>query len=240
MSEDINIMCGRFMQSKSAEELQKAFALLPVLSKLQGRYNIAPTQAVAAWLADPTPRMELFSWRFIPHWAKEINRSKPLINARAETLSDKPTFRDAYRRKRCVIPATGYYEWKLDRASGYKQAMLYQRRDRQAFGFAGLWDEWHDGEGGIILGCCIITTRPNTLARRIHHRMPAILREEEVQDWLNPELTDTKTLSRMLTPVPADEYEIYPVSPRVNSVKHDDRGLADETQPNQGQMSLDL
>ena len=223
-------MCGRFTLSRDAAGLKEAFPLLPVLQRLQARYNVAPSQPVPAWLMDPTPRMELFSWGLVPHWAKSPDIGNRLINARAETLLEKPSFRGSFRRKRCAVPADGWYEWQ-SRPGKAKQPMWFHRRDRGPFAFAGLWDEWHDKEGGMILSCVIITTRPNELARRIHPRMPAVLREDDVMAWLDPNTQDTGELLRMLEPVASDEFAVHPVSSAVNRAGVEGADLIGKVEP---------
>ncbi len=206
-------MCGRFTLAKDASALRKTFANFPMDPRIQARYNIAPGQPVTAWLADPSPRMEIFTWGLIPPWAKDPAFGLKCINARGETLEEKASFRTPFRRKRCLIPADGWYEWKAE-PSG-KQPYRFHRRDNAAFAFAGLWEEWHDREGGLILSCTVITTRPNRLARKIHPRMPAVLREEDWTDWLDPHAPPSD-LKRMLEPVASDPFVVEPVSPRVN------------------------
>jgi putative SOS response-associated peptidase YedK len=207
-------MCGRFTLAKDAKAVKEAFPGLPVDAKLRPRYNIAPTQPVAAWLADPAPRMEIFSWGLIPPWADDPGFGTKCINARAETLEAKASFKTAFRRKRCVIPADGWYEWRRGEG-GVKLPVRFRRGDRGVFGFAGLWEEWHDRDGGMILSCAVITTRANALVRRVHPRMPAVLREEDVEGWLHPE-TDLPDLRRMLEPLSGDDFAMDAVSPAVN------------------------
>jgi putative SOS response-associated peptidase YedK len=211
---DVQLMCGRYTLAKKPEVLRKTFADLPVDPRIQARYNISPTQPVTAWISDPVPRMDIFSWGLIPPWAKDPAFGSKCINARSETLLEKPTFKTPFRRKRCLIPADGWYEWKK-LPGNQKQPMYFHRRDHEAFAFAGLWEEWHDKEGGMILSCTIITTRPNALARKIHPRMPAILREEDHIEWLNP-TAKIQDLQRMLEPIASDEFTVIPVSPKVN------------------------
>ena len=150
-------MCGRFTLARSAAELQEQFPELPVEPRLAPRYNIAPSQPVVAWVRDPGPRMEVFSWGLVPSWAR--NPTSRYLLARAETLADKAAFKSAYRRKRCLIPADGWYEWKSG-SGPPPHPVRFRRKDNRAFAFAGLWEEWHDKEGGIILSCAIITTQP--------------------------------------------------------------------------------
>lgn len=230
-------MCGRFTLAKEASELARAFPALPAPPRLARRYNIAPAQPVGAWIADPSPRWELFTWGLIPHWAKQPPERGGFINARAETAAEKPAFRDAFRRKRCLVPADGWYEWT--RRDGRAVPMYFDRVDGNPFVFAGLWDEWHDREGGMVLGLSILTTRPNALARRIHPRMPAILREEDVRGWIDPG-TPPAELPRMLEPVAADGFRVREVNPAVNQVRAEGPALLDPppARPRQGELDL--
>lgn len=209
-------MCGRYSLGKNSDELQKDFPDFSVLKQLRARFNVSPGQPIAAWMADPAPRMDLFSWGLVPHWARDPAIGFRMINARAETLMEKPSFKKALQRRRCLIPMDGYYEWLSVGGAEKKQPMHYRKTDGSAFAVAGLWDTWHDKEGGFIMSATIITTRPNTLARKIHHRMPAILREEDYGLWLSSETFGYESLRRMMDPVAADGFEIYPVSTRVN------------------------
>jgi len=207
-------MCGRFTLAKDAKKLKQDFPDYPVDPRMEPRYNISPTQPVSGWISDPAPRLEVFSWGLIPPWAKDPAFGAKCINARAETLTQKPSFKTPYRRKRCLIPADGWIEWKRG-TSNPKLPVRFRRKDDHCFAFAGLWEEWHDREGGMILSCTIITTRPNGLTRKIHSRMPALLRQEDWQPWLDTQST-LKELDRMLEPVAADEYTYDEISPQVN------------------------
>jgi len=232
-------MCGRFTLAKDANELKRTFPGMPVDTRMRPRYNIAPTQPVSAWLADPSLRLEVFTWGLVPPWAKDPGFGAKCINARAETLSEKASFKTAYRRKRCLIPADGWYEWKS--AGGKKWPVRFRRVDHGAFLFAGLWGEWHDRDGGMILSCAIITTRANSLVRRVHHRMPAVLREEDISAWMDPEsrLID---LDRMLEPVSSDEFAADQISPEVNRTcaegEHLIKPWTPPPQPVQGELGF--
>ena len=207
-------MCGRFTLAKDAKDLKETFVDFPVDSRMRPRYNIAPTQPVSAWVADPGTRLEICSWGLVPPWAKDPSFGAKCINARAETVAEKPSFKTPFRRKRCLIPADGWYEWKKT-AGGGKWPHRFRRRDGAAFVFAGLWEEWHDKEGGMIVSCAILTCRANRLARTIHPRMPVVAREEDWTAWLNP-LTPVGELFRLLEPIAGDEFTVDPVSREVN------------------------
>lgn len=224
-------MCGRFTLAKDAKQLAEEIPDLPVEPRLSPRFNIAPTQPVAAWVRDPAVRMEVFTWGLVPPWARDPSFGSKCINARAETLPEKAAFKTAYRRKRCLIPADGWIEWK--RGSGPPpHPVRFHRKDNCAFVFAGLWEEWHDKEGGMILSCTIITTRPNALARKIHPRMPAVLREEDLEPWLDP-VTPLRDLPRMLEPVAADDFTFDWISTAINKAGVESPDLIRPTAPGQ-------
>lgn len=231
-------MCGRFTLSKDAKKLKNDFPDFPVDSRIEPRFNISPTQPISAWVAEPAPRMEIFSWGLIPPWAKDPSFGTNCINARAETLMQKPSFKTPYRRKRCLIPADGWYEWKRG-TSNPKLPVRFRRRDHKAFAFAGLWEEWHHKDGGMILSCTIITSRPNALTRKIHPRMPAVLREEDWEPWLD-RMSTLKDLDRMLEPIAADGFTYDEVSPAVNRAGFESPDLIEPWQavpkPSQGEL----
>src|SRR5258706_12216418 len=179
-------MCGRFTLTINPDELQQQFGLSEAPpAQLVPRYNIAPTQPVAVIANNSERVLELFQWGLIPSWAKDPKIGSKLINARAETLAEKPSFRTALKRRRCLVVADGFYEWK--KQSGGKSPMYIQLKDGQPFGFAGLWEAWQSPEDGLIKTCTIITTTPNALLADIHDRMPVILPREAYDQWLAPE-----------------------------------------------------
>ncbi len=231
-------MCGRFTLAKDAKALKDCFPDLPVDARMRARYNIAPTQPVSAWLADPEMRMEIFSWGLVPPWANDPAFGAKCINARSETLKQKASFKVSYRRKRCLIPADGWYEWKRE-AGERKLPVRFRRKDKGAFGFAGLWEEWHDKVGGMILSCAVITTRANALVRRVHPRMPAVVREEDVHAWLHPE-TREADLDRMLEPLAADDFTFDRVPPAVNRAGEEGAHLIEPWHPPPRPVQSDL
>jgi putative SOS response-associated peptidase YedK len=217
-------MCGRFTLTADPGDVARRFGAPPA----QGggttpRYNIAPTQTVITVTGDGTRQLEQMRWGLVPRWAKDPKMGSRMINARAETLAEKPAFRDALRRRRALIPADGFFEWAPPppgRRS--KQPMHVRLRSGEPFAFAGLWDEWRPPEGGEpVRTCTIITTEPNELMATFHHRMPVILAPEVEALWLDPEVTDTKHLRSLLVPYPAGEMTAYAVSPDVNAVTND-------------------
>lgn len=206
-------MCGRFTQTHSATELAAAFDL-DEPPDWQPRYNIAPTQSIPA-IVEPH-QFKRLRWGLIPSWAKDLSIGSKLINARAETVSEKPSFRDAFKRRRCLIAADGYYEWK--KQAGKKQPFYFQLTDHQPFAFAGLWERWNSPEGEALETCTIITTEANELAATVHDRMPVILTQEQYDRWLDPAFKDAQSL---LHPYPSNAMQTYPVPLVVNSPAHD-------------------
>ena len=220
-------MCGRFAQASPPEAIAQLFDLpLSAVPPYQPRYNLAPTQpALVLRLRPRTQEKQLtfLLWGLIPSWAKDPSIGQRLINARAETLAEKPAFRAAFRRRRCLVPADGFYEWK--QTGNGKQPYFITRKDGKPLALAGLWERWQSPDGSVLETFTLITTQPNDLVARIHHRMPAILPQDSFDLWLNP-LTDLETVSDLLrTPYPAALLQAYPVSPRVNNPAHDDPDL---------------
>lgn len=214
-------MCGRYTLTTPPGELADLFGLEGSPPDLPASYNVAPTQEVAAVLADDgVRRMELLRWGLIPGWADDPAVGARMINARAETAAEKPSFRSAFRQRRCLIPADGFYEWQKTAAG--KQPHLIRMKDGAPFAFAGLWESWHQDGGPAIRSCAILTTRPNELVAGIHDRMPVILPQENYAPWLDDSLQDTETLSAMLVSYPAERMEAYPVSRFVNSPANND------------------
>lgn len=185
------------------------------------RYNIPPGTKLSAIRSAARGERELTAlrWGLLPSWTREP-ASAP-VNARAETLAAKPSFRDAYRRRRCLLPASGFYEWQaIGRA---RQPWLFRRRDEAPFCLAGLWESWHPPDQDITIEtCAVVTVPPNALMEPIHHRMPAILPEETWESWLNPRLTEPDALAPLLRPWPPESMTAVPVSPRMNSPQIDD------------------
>lgn len=212
-------MCGRFSLSAPPEALVRAFAL-EGCPPLTPRYNVAPTQAVAAVVpAEGGGRaLRWFRWGLIPHWAQAPSLGARLINARAETVASKPSFREALRRRRCLIPADGFFEWQAT-AHG-KQPIHFRRPDGAVFAFAGLWARW-TGPEGTIESCAVLTTRANARVRPYHPRMPVILDPEDYALWLDRAVEDPEPLCARLRPCPEDALIAYPVSAVVNDPRHD-------------------
>jgi putative SOS response-associated peptidase YedK len=208
-------MCGRFTQRQPAARLRKEFRV-GESPGVEARYNIAPTQDILGVRQTPDGReMTLLKWGLVPSWAKDTSIGAKLINARSETVTEKPSFREAFKRRRCIIPADGFYEWQ--RTGGRKQPFFFHIRDDRPFGFAGLWERW-EGEGGrVINSCAILTTEANDVLRPVHDRMPVILHSEDYDLWLDDELRKGSLREELLRPFPASEMEGYPVSVSINS-----------------------
>jgi putative SOS response-associated peptidase YedK len=218
-------MCGRYTNTITDPDiLAEAFSLNNVPAEfLTARYNIAPTQPMAAVIQDREGRNQLVQmrWGLIPSWAKDASRAAQMINARAETVEEKSSFRTALSKRRCLIVADGFYEWKAN-PSGPKTPMYIRVRDRRVFGLAGLWERWTDPTSGEILTTCtIITTTPNALLETIHNRMPVILPRESYDLWLKPAVTNSQEVLPLLKPYPAEEMAAFPVSLRVNNARYD-------------------
>ncbi|BCL38097.1 SOS response-associated peptidase [Nostoc sp. MS1] len=213
-------MCGRFTLTQSPEALAEVFHVQQLLD-LEAQYNIAPTQTVVTVLhsAESDKReFQKLRWGLIPSWAKDPSISTKLINARSETLAEKPSFRSAFKQRRCLIVADGFYEWQ--RKQGKKQPFYFRLKDEQPFGFAGLWEKWTNPEGEVINSCTIVTTTANEVLQPIHDRMPVILAPQDYDLWLDPQEQKPQALQHLLSPYPAAEMTSYPVSTVVNSSKH--------------------
>jgi len=214
-------MCGRFTQASPGETVAALFELSDAPA-LAPRYNIAPTQDVSAVRVGAEGRRELvrLHWGLIPSWAKDRAMGARMINARAETLAEKPAFRGALRSRRCLIVADGFYEWQ--KVGPRKQPWFISFRDRRPFGFAGLWERWHSDGDGAIESCTIVTTTPNELIAPLHDRMPVIVGPGSFSTWLDPELRDAERLAALLQPHAAAAMEAYPVGLLVNNPANDD------------------
>jgi putative SOS response-associated peptidase YedK len=217
-------MCGRFVQYSDPEIYASRYALDRVCEAAP-RYNLAPTQPVLAVRVGGDDCRELvpLRWGLIPGWSKGPDSRYSMINARAESVAEKPAYRNAFRQHRCLIPAEGFYEWRTT-PSG-KQPYLIRRRDGQPFAMAGLWERWQRGDEAAIESCTIVVTDANAVIRPIHDRMPAVLSPEGFTAWLDPDNRDTAALAALLRPAPASDWTLFPVSRRVNSPRNDDAEL---------------
>lgn len=214
------MMCGRYTITVTMEQLLAYFLLEQQHAPFHTpRYNVAPSQMVPAVIHDGEQhRIGQLRWGLIPQWAKDASFANKTINARAETVHEKPSFKIPFERKRCLIPADSFYEWLT--IDGTKQPMRIMLKSEGLFCMAGLYDTWLSPEGEKISTCTIITTNANELVRDIHERMPVILSPEAEKAWLDP-AQSTVNLQALLTPFPAEQMQAYPVSPIVGNVKND-------------------
>lgn len=221
-------MCGRFTQSHNAEAIAQAFNLKEV-PELNPRYNVAPTQMVGTVLKPENTderQFKMLYWGLIPSWAKDKKMGSNLINARAETVAEKPAFRSAFKRRRCLVVADGFYEWK--QVGGKKQPFYIHLPDKQPFGLAGLWEHWEEAEGEIIESCTIITTAANELMQPIHERMPVIINPQDYDLWLDREVQKPELLQPLLKAYPSDRLTAYPVRTLVNKATQDSPELIEK------------
>lgn len=215
-------MCGRFTLTTSPEQLRAAFPGFIIPDDISPRYNIAPSQPVAVIPNNGQGELDFYVWGLIPSWAKDPTIGNRLINARSETLLEKASFRSAFRRRRCLVLADGFYEWRQEPGQRHKTPMYIRLISQNPFAMAGLWENWQSPDGSSILSCSIITTEPNSLLSTIHNRMPVILPREAQALWLSPHEVDMKSLQELLIPYPTDAMMAFPVSNLVNSPANED------------------
>ncbi len=201
--------------------LQELFQLeqVPVLPL---RYNIAPTQNVAAVRLrseQHTRELVFLRWGLIPRWAKDTKIGNSLINGRADTVAEKPSFRSAFKHRRCLVIADGFYEWKKQGTK--KQPFYFQLKDGEPFAFAGLWESWSPPDGEKIESCALLTTEANEVVSPVHDRMPVILQKEDYEIWLDPAVQERERLQPLLAPYPSGQMKAYPVSTTVNNARND-------------------
>jgi putative SOS response-associated peptidase YedK len=216
-------MCGRFRLSRRKQLVEEYFGSVSSEGDWSPRYNIAPTQPVPVIRQnpkEPVRELSLMKWGLIPSWAPNPSVAASMINARSETASTKPAFRDALKSRRCLIPADAFYEWV--RKGKAKQPYCFEGNDGKLFAFAGIWDRWKDPQGGWIKTCSILTMTPNAVTSAVNDRMPDILDPDCCDLWLDPGMTDMQVVSELLKPYDASRMRSYPVSMRVNHVANDD------------------
>lgn len=241
-------MCGRFVSASPPDELARYFGADQVgesvaADALEPSWNVAPTNDVYVVVEDGRVRkVEAFHWGLVPFWAKELSIGNRMINARAEGLAEKSAYKRAYAKRRCIIPADGFYEWRKVPGQKRKQPMYLQRKDGEPLAFAGLWEVWRgpkDAEPGSegpseehpLRSTTIITGQPNELVAQIHDRMPVILPPSAWDAWLDPEQHDLDVLGKLLVPAPAELLAVHPVSTEVNNVRNDGPQLTEEAPP---------
>ncbi len=213
-------MCGRFDLHLPIEFLADYFGA-PVLQDLQPHFNIAPTQQVLVIRTnqDGSRHFAFLKWGLIPSRAKDLSIGAKLINARSETVDVKPSFRNALKNRRCIVPANGFYEWA--NVGGKKKPLYVKMKDNSPMIFAGLWEHWKSSEGNIIESCTILTTSSNDLIKPLHDRMPLILDNQDMDLWLNPQIIDPEKLKHLFVPCSSEKLEMFPVSEIVNSTRND-------------------
>lgn len=231
-------MCGRFAFATPIAVFADAFPDFTVPEDFGPRYNIAPTQPIPVVPNDGTKTVQLFHWGLVPHWAKDPAIGNRMINARAETLAEKPSFKRAFAERRCLILVDGFYEWRKDAGARTKTPIHIKLKTGKPFAFAGLWETWHDANGDPLRSCTIVTTTPNELIGRFHHRMPVILPLEAYDAWLDPEPADPEALKPLLIPYPTGEMVAYPVSTGVNRAANDSPDCIVQVGPAVEQPSL--
>lgn len=230
-------MCGRYASSRPPELIAEKFDVAEVKTEsLKENFNVAPTTKVYAVLERSTDEDEVqrqlraLRWGLVPSWAKDVKIGNRMINARAESVAEKPAYRRALAKRRCLIPADGYYEW-LAQAGRPKQPFFIRRRDGEQLAIAGLYELWRDKDAGDdaewLWSCTIITTDANSATEHIHDRMPVVLSPKNWGPWLDPANSDTDRLAKLLVPAPAKDFEAFPVSTQVNNVRNNGPHLLD-------------
>ena len=229
-------MCGRFVSSSPPDELAKYFDVEAVAeSVLEPSFNVAPSNDVYVVVeTGGMRRLDAFRWGLVPFWAKDPATGYKMINARAESVTDKNAYKRAFKKRRCIIPADGFYEWKKIPGQKAKQPYFIHRTDGEPMAFAGLWEIWRpgddaDGAGDSLRTCTIITGQPNEKVADIHDRMPVMLPPSAWATWLDPENDDVETLGKFLVPAPASLYSLHPVTRAVNNVQQKGAELIDPT-----------
>lgn len=213
-------MCGRFTLSATPEAIAEEFNIKNIPDS-KPTYNVAPTQNVLAVLNEEKTLQHQFKklrWGLIPSWAKDFSIGARLINARSETVAEKPAFRSPYKRRRCLVVADGFFEWKKQKDK--KQPFYFLLQNQRPFAFAGLWEKWTSPQGEQVHSCTILTTTANKLLQPIHHRMPLLLKQQDYELWLDPQVQSPALLQDLLFPYPSEDMKSYEVSSFVNNPKH--------------------
>jgi len=210
-------MCGRFVLISELSDIVEEFDIFEVSGDLRKSYNIAPGTDIYAVIRDDVTKLIPLRWGLIPAWARDSSIGTGMINARADTVADKPSFRNAFKNRRCLIVADGYYEWKRVEGGRGKTPFYMCLKSRKPFGFAGLYEKWISPGGQSVSTCAIITTEPNELIVPVHNRMPAIVPKDREALWLNSTVFDRKELLEFIGPFPGEAMEVYEVSTLVNS-----------------------
>lgn len=243
----IELMCGRYTLTAKQEELARKFLLKLIQEEMfrefEPRYNIVPTQPVLTIRADGEKSSQRVAhwhrWGLVPFWARDIKIGYKMINARSETVSEKPAFRNAIKYRRCILPASGFFEWQRKDPQKPKQPYYFHSADGDPLAMAGLWENWQDGDGAAVFSCCMLTTGPNSLMEPIHNRMPVFLEEKDFDCWLDPDLHNPEILKPLLKPCREDLLSCRPVSTLVNSPKNDSPDILEEIDPDTGSLLAD-
>ncbi len=222
-------MCGRFTLHHATEDIAERFTVEQLTLELAPRYNIAPSQPVCTIVQRESRTLEEFKWGLVPSWADDAAIGNRMINARAETIAEKPAFREAVRLRRCLVPASGYFEWR--RAGTDRLPTYICLESREPFAMAGLWEEWEAPGGALLRSVAIVTTKPNAFAATIHNRMPAILSAEAKEIWLDRQIENPRRLESALEPYPRDDLVAYPVSKAVNKPDCDEPVCIEPVEP---------
>lgn len=230
-------MCGRFTQSSELAVYEKRFDATAGEIAVQARYNLAPTQDALVVVQEQGRKLVLMRWGLVPSWAKDMAIENKLINTRAETAPDNPSFRKAFRQRRCLVPADGFYEWRSGGNGQSKAPLHFRRKDHAPFAMAGLWEVWHNPEGQELRSFTILTTTANAVVQPIHDRMPVMLLPEKEASWLDPDQHDLLVLAGLVEPYPTELMEANEVSPAVNSPTQEGPALIEPIAP-QGLLSL--
>jgi putative SOS response-associated peptidase YedK len=230
-------VCGRYVSVSSPTILAERFQVETVrVTETEPNYNVCPRLEVPVVAESKGQRtLDVVRWGLVPSWAKDVKIGDRLINARAETVATSNAYKRAFVKRRCIIPADGFYEWQALEGKRQKQPWFIRRRDGEPLAFAGLWEIWHDPNdpdpenAPRLRSCVIITTEPNELMKPIHNRMPVVLPESAWQTWLDPEYHDTDALQKLLVPAPAGEFERWPVTTLVNKPANNGPELIEPT-----------
>jgi putative SOS response-associated peptidase YedK len=232
-------MCGRYRLSRRKQIIEEHFDSVSGEEDWIPRYNVAPTQSIPVIRQnpkEPVRELSLMRWGLIPSWAKDSSGAARMINARSETASTKPAFRDALKSRRCLIPADGFYEWKRDGKT--KQPYCFEVGEDELFAFAGLWDRWKESSGNWVKTCSILTTTPNAVTAPVHDRMPVILDRDGYDLWLDPGMQNLAAASDLLKPYDARLMRCFPIGTRINHVANDDEECSRPVEPAETQNRL--
>lgn len=219
-------MCGRFAQRTDSKKLAKVFGVAEV-PVMEARFNITPAQDIlGVFQSEDGRQVTFYQWGLVPSWAKDKSMGSRLINARSETVAEKPAFREAFKKRRCIIPADGFYEWQ--KTDGKKQPFFFRMRNESPFGFAGLWEHWEGRGGESINSCTILTTEANDVLRPVHDRMPVILHPDDYDLWLDSDVRKLELVKELLSSYPASEMMSYPVGTSINSPRNQGAKLIEQ------------